>query len=68
VHTLPGVFFVFSFDGRKSLVVRSADWSPEITGGGDRRNLPVHPCGLAGRFPFPAQPYVLYTIQNHIAN
>jgi len=56
VHTLPGVFFVFSFDGRKSLVVRSADWSPEITGGGNRRNLPVHPCGFAGSFSSPAQP------------
>ena len=48
VHTLPGVLFVFSFDGRSSLVVRLADWSPEITGGGHRRNLPVHPLRAMG--------------------
>jgi hypothetical protein len=67
MHTLPGVFYVF-FIRRHSLVVRSADWSPEITGFGVAATSRFIPLPAQKHIVSSAQALLLYTISPRCAN
>jgi hypothetical protein len=62
MHTLPGVSYVFSFDGH-SLVVRLADWSPEITGSAPPQPPGSSLCRLKGTKVPQRKPYYYSTMR-----